>query len=297
MKHIFIINPIAGKKDSTRLIPVIEKQFTSNDDYQIIVTEQIGHATQIASTYQKADDVCLYAIGGDGTAFEILNGLNDGVPMAVIPNGTGNDYFKMINYPSDDIEQILVDTINGKTVLVDYGLANDRRYLNSSSMGVDADVNDLANKIGAKYPVPKSMVYIVATIITVFSVKPIDIDMILDGKEIKKNALLIAVMNGKYYGGGFLPTPMADIQDGLFNICVVEDMKFSRIVKVLPKYFKGEHLGIPEISFYQAKTAILNTPNEVLYGCDGETKYATRIKYQLFKKALSLRVPKESTLL
>jgi len=297
MKHIFIINPIAGKKDSTRLIPVIEKQFTSNDDYQIIVTEQIGHATQIATTYQKEDDVCLYAIGGDGTAFEILNGLNDGVSMAVIPNGTGNDYFRMINYQSDDIEQILIDTINGKTVLVDYGMANDRRYLNSSSMGVDADVNDLANKIGAKYPIPKSMVYIVAAIITIFNVKPIDIDMILDGKEIKKHALLIAVMNGKYYGGGFLPTPMADIQDGLFNICVVENMKFSRIVKVLPKYFKGEHIGIPEISFYQANTAILNTPNEVLYGCDGETKYATNIEYRLFKKALSLRVPQGSTLL
>jgi len=297
MKHIFIINPIAGKKDSKKLIPVIEKQFSSNDDYQIIVTEQIGHATKIASTFKKDDDVCLYAIGGDGTAFEVLNGLNDGVPMAVIPNGTGNDFFRMINYSIDDIEQMLIETINGKTVLVDYGLANERRYLNSSSMGVDADVNELANKIGSKYPIPKSMVYIVASIITIFKAKSINIDMILDGKEVKKNALLIAVMNGKYYGGGFLPTPMADIQDGLLDICVIEDMKFSRIVKVLPKYFKGQHLDIPEVSFYQAKSALLNTPDQVLYGCDGETKYATRIEYKLFEKALPLRVPKGSTLL
>lgn len=297
MKHIFIINPIAGKKDSKKLIPVIEKQFSSYDDYQIIVTEQIGHATKIASTFKKDDDVCLYAIGGDGTAFEVLNGLNDGVPMAVIPNGTGNDFFRMINYSIDDIEQMLIETINGKTVLVDYGLANERRYLNSSSMGVDADVNELANKIGSKYPIPKSMVYIVASIITIFKAKSINIDMILDGKEVKKNALLIAVMNGKYYGGGFLPTPMADIQDGLLDICVIEDMKFSRIVKVLPKYFKGQHLDIPEVSFYQAKSALLNTPDQVLYGCDGETKYATRIEYKLFEKALPLRVPKGSTLL
>ncbi|MPN35963.1 putative lipid kinase BmrU [bioreactor metagenome] len=121
--------------------------------------------------------------------------------------------------------------------------------------------------------------------------------MTLDHEVVKKKALLIAVMNGKYYGGGFLPTPMSEIQDGLLDICVVEDMPLLRIFKMLPKYFKGQHTDLPEVRFYQSERVTLKTAEPVLYGCDGETHHATAIEYQLQRKALALRVPQGSTLL
>lgn len=296
MKHIFIINPIAGKHDFQHLIPIIESYFTREADYQIIITEEKGHAQRFASLFKKEDDVCLYAIGGDGTAFEILNGINDGVSMAVIPNGTGNDYFKMIKYAPESVEQTLISTIEGKTVLVDYGKVNDHKYLNSSSMGLDADVNQLANKM-KNVLIPKSLLYIIAALITVLNPRSIHIDMDLDNERISKKALLIAVMNGKFYGGGFAPTPDANIQDGTFDICVVESMPLFRILKLLPLYFKGKHVGLPEVSFYRSAYVKLKTDKPVLYGCDGEVSQASEIEYQLIKAGLSLRVPKESDLI
>ncbi|MDD3924906.1 MAG: diacylglycerol kinase family lipid kinase [Erysipelotrichaceae bacterium] len=297
MKHIFIINPIAGKRDYEKLIPIIKAQFESDDQYQIIITETKGHAQKIASTYHQEDDVCLYAVGGDGTAFEILNGINEKVTMAIIPNGTGNDYFKMIKYDASNIAQTLIDTINGRQVMVDYGKANDLRYLNASSMGLDADVNQLANRLSDKLFVPKSLLYIVAALITVLKPKSITIDMYLDNdRYISKKALLIAVMNGRFYGGGFLPTPDANIQDGNLDICVVESMRLVRILKLLPRYFKGQHVGLPEVSFYKSSYVKLKTDHPVLYGCDGEVNQASMIEYHLVRSGLSLRIPKESDL-
>lgn len=298
MKHIFVINPNAGKKDSLSLVPVIEEYFRYHSDqkYEIIQTEREGHATEIANRYHEEDDVCLYAIGGDGTAFEILNGLNENVTMAVIPNGTGNDYYKMISNKKQDVREILLETIEGHNVRVDYGIANERRYLNASSMGIDADVNLLANKIGKKYPIPKSLVYVIAAIITVLKPKPIDFEMTINGETIHKTGLMIVVMNGRYYGGGFLPTPMADIQDSELDVLIVDDMKVSRIFKLLPMYMKGEHLGMPEVTAYKTDAITLKTKEPVMYGCDGETNTESFIQYRVVKGGLSLRIPAQSGL-
>ena len=297
MKHVFVVNPFAGKKDSEVFIPVIEEYFRDKaEPYEIVKTEGVGDATEIAKRYRKEDDACIYALGGDGTAFEVLNGLNDGVRMAVIPNGTGNDFYRMISSQKEDIKQVLFDTIEGKNVAVDYGIANNRKYLNSSSMGIDADINELANQIGKKYPIPKSLVYIVAAIRKVLKPNPHFYTIRMGDKVIQQKALLVAVMNGRNYGGGFTPTPMADLQDGLFDVVIANDMKLSRIFVLLPKYMKGTHVGLPEVAFYQASEVTLDSDEPVLYGCDGEPILERHIEYKLVKNGLLLRVPKASAL-
>ena len=66
-------------------------------DYEIIETQFPNHAKEIAQQYTALDDVCLYAVGGDGTIFEVMNGINDQVPLAIIPCGTGNDFYRVIS--------------------------------------------------------------------------------------------------------------------------------------------------------------------------------------------------------
>ncbi len=298
MKHVFICNPFAGSGNAEELIPVIEDYFKSHPEevYEIRRTEYPKHATEIAKEYKKEDDVCLYAIGGDGTAFEVLNGIRDGVRMAVIPNGTGNDYYRMIGDNTKPVKEILIETIEGKNVQVDYGIANERKYLNASSMGIDADINERANYLGKKYPIPKSLVYIVAAVQKVFKPQPHLYTVEFNGQTLKQKALLVAVMVGGYYGGGFYPTPMADIQDGMFDVLIADDMKVSRIFNLLPKYMKGKHVGLKEVRFYQTDRLTLISDTPVLYGCDGEPVLETKIEYRLVKGGLALRVPKSSPL-
>ena len=97
MKHIFIVNPTSGGGKPATLIPVIHEYFKDKKEpYEILLTERNGHATDLTRRYSIKDDVTLYVVGGDGTVFEVLNGLNDSVPMAIIPAGTGNDAFRML---------------------------------------------------------------------------------------------------------------------------------------------------------------------------------------------------------
>ncbi len=298
MKHIFLINPFAGKKDSKNYIPVIDEYFKDKDEeYEILVTLRPGHATELASRYHQEDDVCLYCLGGDGTAFEVLNGLNEGVRMAVIPNGTGNDYYRNFSLGKDySVQELLIKTIEGKNVKVDYGIANNRRFLNASSMGIDADINQEANRIGKKYPIPKSLVYIIAAINLLRHPKPIEFHLEIDGKKMETTSLLAAVMLGKYYGGGFKPTPAADLQDGKFEVCLIDNMPVKRIFKLLPLYMKGEHTEMPEAHMMQAEHVLMDVKEPVLYGCDGEPVLETHIEYRIVRNGLNLRVPKESAL-
>ena len=100
MKHIFIINPTSGKHHAIQLIPVIENYFkTHSEAFSIIRTERPGHATEIARRFKAEDDVTLYVLSGDGTANEVHNGLTPKVPMAIIPVGSGNDFFRMLEVP------------------------------------------------------------------------------------------------------------------------------------------------------------------------------------------------------
>lgn len=300
MKHVFIVNPYAGKKDSESLIPTIEEYFKSRnlDNYEIVLTEKAGHATDIAHRYIKEDDVTLYGVGGDGTIFEILNGLNEGVKMAIVPNGTGNDYFKMLEVEKTDIKDLLIKTIEGKEVKVEYGVANNRRYLNASSMGLDADINEEANRIGKKYPIPKSLVYIVAALKLIGNPKTLNFTVKIDNEEpFKAQGFMAGCMAGRYYGGGFLPTPMASLQDGKLDFFLVKPVhKMTRLLPLMVKYIKGTHVNEPEVEFRKCERVVLDSDTEVLFGCDGEPIKAKHIEYFIVKEGLTLRVPQESKL-
>ncbi len=297
MKHIFIINPTSGRGLATQLIPTIESHFAHKDEpFEIIITEYKGHATAIAKRYFVSDHVILYSIGGDGTAYEILNGLNDHVSMAIVPAGTGNDYYRMLGIEPDKIEKILIDTIEGKMVKVDYGVANQVRFMNCTTMGLDADVNEKSERIGKKLPIPRSLVYIVSALITVIKPKTIDLEIDINGQKIIQRSLLVAVMNGRWYGGGFQPAPMASIQDGKLDVCLVSNASLFRILFLLPRYFKGTHVNVKEVTFIQSEQFTLTTRQMTRIGSDGEVSMQNKIVFRLMKKALNLKVPKNSTL-
>lgn len=297
MKHVFIINPTSGKGKAYQQVDVIKEIFSErNDSYEILFTEYQGHATELVRRFKVSDDVTIYSVGGDGTAYEVLNGLNDQVAMAIIPAGTGNDYYRMLGYTKEQLKDILLETIDGKVVKVDYGLANDRRFLNMIALGLDADANQVAQDIGKKLPIPRTLVYAISAIFVILKPKKLDLHIKIEDKIIDRKAILIAIMNGRWYGGGFQPTPDASIQDGMLDICVVSDMSFVRMLQLLPKYFKGKHKGNPEVEFFKAEQLELKTDSLSSVSCDGETSKQNKMSFKLVKNGLALRVPKSSSL-
>ena len=297
MKHVFIINPTSGKGKAYQQIEAVKELFNEkNEPFEILLTEYQGHATELAKRYKMSDDVTLYSVGGDGTAYEVLNGLQDQVPMAIIPAGTGNDYYRMLGYTKKDIKSIIKETVEGKVVKTDYGLANDRRFLNMMALGLDAEANQVAQDLGKKLPIPRSLVYAISALFVIVRPRKINLELEINGETIIQKSLLIAVMNGRWYGGGFQPTPMASIQDGLLDVCLVADVPFIRMLQLLPKYFKGTHVNEPEVKFYRSNQFELKTEKLCSVSCDGETNKQDKIVFKLVKDGLCLRVPQLSSL-
>lgn len=292
-KHVFIINPASGTGKYQKILKLIEDNFVDSKlDYEIRKTEYEKHAIEIAQEYRG--DVVLYSVGGDGTAHEILNGIHPEVEMAIIPVGTGNDFWRMIDY-KDSLKEILYNTIEGKTIEVDVGLANGRRFLNCANVGLDAEVNRRVNNVRLDW-VPRGLVYLYAALRELRFYKPIDVEIDLDGVKSNHKLLLSSFMNGKWYGGGFKSAPHANITDRKLDVCLVEEMPMSKILKVIPKYFKGEHLALEEVTYQQVSAIRIKSDEKIIIGNDGELFEFDDIEIKVDPNTLKLRIPFDAKL-
>ncbi len=288
MKHVFIINPVSGIGNYKRVVVWVEKHFASHD-FDIHITKYQGHATEIARQYEK--DAVLYSVGGDGTAFEVVNGMSFENEFCVIPVGTGNDFFKMIDHEGE-LEELLNDTVlNGKVTNIDLGQVNDHYFLNCANIGVDADINALANEMKGKILIPRMMIYVTAALREVVRMKPVRLSIFNDDFKIDKEITLLSIMNGRYYGSGFKSAPKAKLDDGLLDVCIVEGLTRRRAMKLIPKYAKGEHENIDVVEFKHVDNLQVKSEKEVIYGCDGEVFKGKQLNIKLHKGKLKYRMP------
>jgi diacylglycerol kinase (ATP) len=296
MKHIFIINPYSGTHTGVSLVPIIEDYFTNHPaDYIIHQTLYHKHAYELAQKYSE-EDVTFYVIGGDGTTNEVLNGMSSRHTLAIIPSGTGNDFYRMLQIPKMSVEQLVAQTVEGKVVTVDYGMANQLRFINCFSMGFDADIGIMADRLKKKYPVLTPFVYGIATFSMLLKRQNRPLTLDFGTRRLETNSLMVAVMNGQFYGGGFAPTPMASIQDGELDVCVVENTFLLNVLRLLPKYMKGTHIKERVVRFYKIKQMSLEGEFEMNAQTDGEGMVTQKIEFAIVSKGLKLRVPLASKL-
>ena len=297
MKHIFIVNPKSGNGLAERSIQFI-RQYCADQklDFELLITEMEGQAKELASRFHAEDSVCLYAVGGDGTAYDVANGLNDRVPLAIIPAGTSNDFFRMISDRRESIEQIIEETIRGRFVNVDLGSTSHSRFLNCTTMGLDARVNDMVNRLLKRSFLPRMMLYGVSAVINVFRLQPFHVVLDADGRRYEEDCILLAVMNGKAYGNGVIPIKGVDLKDGLLNICMIQSDKLSHILPLLPKYMSGHADALTQAKFLTARSIHLQSDQQICMQSDGETFYSREEDFRVDPGRLILRVPASSAL-
>ncbi|ERI95637.1 lipid kinase, YegS/Rv2252/BmrU family [Clostridiales bacterium oral taxon 876 str. F0540] len=295
MNHLFIINPAAGKGKTLKFIPLIEKIFQHrNEKYIIEVTKGVGHASELVRKYCSEEDYRVYSVGGDGTLNEVLNGIvNTNSSLAVIPCGSGNDFIKSIyNYSKrEKIEDIFLKMIDGKDKYIDLGKVNNRYFINIASVGFDAEVAYNAIKLKKLPFIGGTLAYILGIIITVFKYKSPDLKINIDNRQFNMKALLVAVANGRYYGGGINVTPKAEIDDGIFNICNIEEVSKPKILILFPKVIKGTHSKIKEVHFTNGKNIKLTSPNEISFNIDGEISRGKEVEFIMIPNGIKIVFP------
>ena len=296
MKHVFIVNPVSGHGNGVKYIPLIDKYFKYNPgDYEIIITESVGHATEIAGRYTAEDDVILYSVGGDGTAKEVLDGLNPGVRFCVVPGGTGNDFFKVVDQRKLSDEERLTRLIEGEDVKIDYGIMNGKsRFMNITSFGLDADINAYAcDYVKKEMNLPGNLVYAYSALRVGLKPKVIQMEMTVDGVKYNRDIIIVAVSNGRYYGGCFKPAPKAYLDDGYFDICLIKGpIKLPRLLQMLVKYINGKHVGEKETEIITGRSIQLKFNRTVNIQVDGENSKLKEATFELIPKGLTIRMPK-----
>lgn len=292
MKHLFIVNPAAGKGHSIKYLKEIENLFNHRkEEYVLEITKGVGDAINLVRDYVKKEDYRVYSIGGDGTLNEVINGI---IPskssLGVIPAGTGNDFIKSL-YNSKDYRNILLNNVEGKEKLIDLAKVNNRYFINISSVGFDAEVTKEARSLKKKRFIPSSLAYVISIFKTIFKFKGMNIQITIDEKTIERKALLVAVANGKYYGGGMKVTPEADIEDGLFDICIVKDLSKFKILTLFPKLIKGTHDSIKEVEFFRGNKIEINSDKNIPINVDGEIFENDNIVFELMPKSIKIINP------
>jgi len=292
MKHLFIVNPVAGKGKTLGLIPEIKEYCESNHyEYEIVTTAYPGHATEIAKMNSAAQSMRMYSVGGDGTLNEVLNGMaGSSCSLAVIPSGSGNDFIRSI-IGEIPLKNFIKSTIEGSERLIDYAKVNEKYFINIASIGFDAEVAYQSAHFKKLPFITGKMAYILAIFSSIIACRNHPMEIKVDGTVISGKSLLVAVGNGNYYGGGMLALPDARIDDGLYDICHVDAQNRIRILMLFPKFMKGQHASIKGVHFYRGKKVEITVDKPIPMNLDGEIILEQKAAFEIFPQSLRFIVP------
>ncbi|MCZ4554110.1 diacylglycerol kinase (ATP) [Rhodococcus sp. PvR044] len=209
----------------------------------------------------------LVAAGGDGLISIAWQALaQSGIPLGIIPGGTGNDHARLFHIPVDDPAAAADVIARGTTETIDLGKIGDRWFGTVLSSGFDSLVTDRANRL--RWP-RGPMRYNVAMLVELAQLRPIPYRIVLDDQTIELDAAMVTVGNGTSYGGGMLITPNAEVTDGLLDVTVVAASSRLRLVRLFPTVYKGTHVDLDEVQTFRSRRVRLEAAGITAYA-DGE---------------------------
>ncbi|ABR50853.1 diacylglycerol kinase, catalytic region [Alkaliphilus metalliredigens QYMF] len=296
MTYCFIVNPVSGKNKGKKVMVLVEEVLKKkNVDYQLYVTNKPGEAQFLASQASREKYDVIVAIGGDGTIHEVLNGMiHSKKKLGIIPAGTGNDLAKSLNYPTN-VEQALETVLNGHTRKIDIGRINGNYFINFASIGLDALIAEEANKMKKLYS--SRYTYVLAVLKGIIVFKSPTIKVLIDGKEQKREIMLLAICNGAYYGGGMKIAPTADVADGYLDVCLIRKMSKLKLLFLFPTIFTGNHVKYKEVEFYRGKKVEVSSQSKFKFNADGEVKDHLPTTVEIIEKGIEIIWNKENTFL
>ncbi|MDR1135142.1 MAG: diacylglycerol kinase family lipid kinase [Clostridiales Family XIII bacterium] len=312
MKHYFVINPVAGKGEAKKIVlPEILKVIKSIDiDYEIHRTT--GPTEAEAYTKKRCEEsngrpIRFYACGGDGTLNEVLNGLYNypGAELTVIPSGSGNDFVR--NFPDYDFRNIrkLISGEARSLDLIEYSdigetdtdTPNPPRYaINMCNIGFDSEAVAIAGRLKTKSFIGGTAAYIGGVCLVLIQKKTVKLTFLFeDGSKYTERTLLTAIANGAYCGGGFKGAPMADTNDGLLDVSIVNELSRRLFLTLLRKYHRGSHLQDPRakdlMQYKQVKSVTITPKDKMTMAVDGEVGMYGKLSFKIIPNAVMFSFP------
>ena len=265
---LIAINPHSGNGRGSEVAAEVIRYLSLHDiSYRSIAAASAQElTTALTREIEGKSYQGLIAVGGDGLAHLVMQiCVPRHLPFAIVPAGTGNDFVRTLGWSLDDIEPLLERVTTSEPTPIDLGNVDSEWFGAILSTGFDSVVNERANRL--KWPSGPQR-YNVAIALELPRFKPATYEITCDGESFTTEAMLVAVGNGKSYGGGMNICPQAQVNDGLFDLIILEPVSKVEFLKVFPRVYSGSHITHPKIRSMRAKKVTINA-KAVAYA-DGE---------------------------
>lgn len=275
LKLLMVFNPHAAAGRAARLLPRVLSAFERFAAVDVLQTTGAGKATRLVADAGLSPYEGLVAAGGDGTLFEVLNGLykhdsRDRIPLGMVPVGTGNAFGRDLGLMPGDWEKA-INLIGARRLQrVDVGRVSSPQqtyyFLNIIGAGLPVDAMRTAEKL--KF-VGQSA-YTLATLWRAIQLKSYPLVIEIDGDIIEQESMLVEVSNTRYTGTSFLIAPGAELDDGFFDITLVRKLPRLRLLRLFPTIYKGRHVEYEEVYTCRAREIRIREPENMILAPDGE---------------------------
>ena len=252
-------------------------------------TDRPGQAAELAAEALRRGAERLIVCGGDGTLRELLPSLmGSGCPLGLLPFGTANDFARGLGIPRRFDEAISV-LLRGRLQTIDLGSLNDRPFCTVATCGFDAEVNHAVST--RQVPFSGTLGYLWAALGRFSSYMPPPVHLRGEFGAYRGRPLLVATGNTSSYGGGMKITPLADPGDGLLDVCIVEQVSTSTLLRVLPRIFWGGHTTHPAVRLERTTWLDIETEEPQIVYADGDFAGHTPARIRVLPAVLDVVIP------
>ena len=285
-----IVNPVAGHGRGAPLVRKIAGEFDrAGMTLEVVVTPGPAEAARLAAAAVDDGHSIVLAVGGDGTANEVANGMiGSDAALALYPIGSGNDFARSLGYPRGrrrkHLARWLVTEAKRKTI--DVGEINGRLFLKAAGVGIDGDV---AQRMARSKRLSGSKLgYFVGSLASVAAYRPQPMEVRIDGETLFGRFLAIIASNGKFFGNGMRPAPRALLDDGALDVTVAGDVNKLGALAALTKIYFGKHENGRTIVTKTAREVDIDLEHEMAIELDGEAARAERLAIRVRPGALNV---------
>lgn len=297
LRVVVAINPVASFGKGRSVGPAVVQALTGAGHRVTALTESSFEDLQreAEKAISQGPDA-LVVVGGDGMVSLGTNLVaRTGIPLGIVPSGTGNDVSRGLRIPIGDTDaaiDLLLTSLDREPRVIDAALIHrigqpDRWFAGVLSAGFDALVNERANLW--RWPKGK-LRYNLALLRELATLKPTTYRLVLDGVEWNTAGTLVSIANNTSFGGGMLITPDALLDDGLIDVFVVEPLSRIAFLGIFPRVFTGTHVSDPRVSIRRAARVSIEADGVVAYA-DGERVGELPLEVEIVPGALRILSP------
>ena len=294
-----IVNPTAGwkkaRRRAERLARVIE---ASGDSVEISMTRGQGDGETLATEAIGARATRIVACGGDGTVHEVVNGVMsstgraEDVAVGILPSGRCNDLNYALGLPTNPGRAI--ESMVGSSVRqMDLGRVGRRYFTTIATLGFDSEVSEYVNDGKPPGFLRGSPAYLYGAIVQLIRYRSPNVRLKGDFGEFEGPIFLVATGNTSRYGGRMSIAPSAIVDDGLLDVCVVEPVPRLEVLRMIPKTFKGAHVGHRAVTVHRTSRLEIDSDEPMWLWADGERLSQTPATIEVVHRSLSVLAPQQ----